>query len=105
LSSPVPLDLAAASKVDALARALTPRAAGDAEWTSAIEFATAQLDLVRIRTIRTELLVDIDNLDTLKLQRLASLDRYERYAHTRRRRASSKFGERNRQDNVETARK
>ena len=107
LSWPLPLDLATSSKVDALARALTPRDAGEAEWTSAVEFATAQLELLRIRTLRTELLrtVDISHLDTPQLQRLASLDRYERYAHTRRRRASSKFGERNRQDNVETARK
>ena len=91
LSWPLPLDLATSSKVDALARALTPRDAGEAEWTSAVEFATAQIELVRIRTIRTELLVDIDNLNTQELQQLASLDRYERYAHTRRRRASLKF--------------
>ena len=72
LSWPLPLDLATASKVDALARALTPRDAGDAEWTSAVEFATAQLELVRIRTIRTALLraVDIGNLDTQGLQQL-----------------------------------
>ena len=93
LSWPLPLELATASKVDALARALTPRDAGEAEWTSAVEFAAAQIELVRIRTIRTALLrtVDIRHLDTPQLQRLASLDRYERYAHTRRRRASLKF--------------
>ena len=107
LSWPLPPDLATSSKVEALARALTPRDAGDAEWTSAMEFATAQIELVRIRTIRTALLraVDIGNLDTRELQRLASLDRYERYAHTNRRRASLKFGDGNRQDNVEMARK
>ena len=95
LSCPLPPDLATSSEVDALARALTPRDAGDAEWTSAVEFATAQIELLRIRTIRTELLraVDLGHLDTRKLQRLASLDRYERYAHTRRRRASLKFGD------------
>jgi hypothetical protein len=107
LSWPLPPDLATSSKVEALARALTPRDAGDAEWTSAMEFATAQIELVRIRTIRTALLraVDIGNLDTQGLQQLASLDRYERYAHTKRRRASLKFGDGNRQDNVEMARK
>ena len=70
LSWPLPPDLATASKVEALARALTPRDAGDAAWTSAMEFATAQIELVRIRTIRTELLrvVDISHLDTQKLQ-------------------------------------
>src|SRR5437016_6051060 len=96
LSWPLPLDLATSSKVNALARALTPRDAGEAEWTSAVEFAAAQIELVRIRTIRTELLrvVDISHLDTQKLQQQrASLDRYERYAHTRRRRASLKFGD------------
>jgi hypothetical protein len=87
--------LATSSKVDALARALTPRDADEAEWTSAVEFAAAQIELLRIRTIRTELVraVDIGRLDTQELQRLASLDRYERYAHTRRRRASLKFGD------------
>ena len=93
LSWPLPLDLATASKVDALARALTPRDAGDAEWTSAVEFAAAQIELLRIRTIRTELLraVDLGHFDRQKLQRAASLDRYERYAHTRRRRAWFNF--------------
>jgi hypothetical protein len=93
LSWPAPLDLATASKVDALARALTPRDAGDAEWTSAVEFATAQIELLRIRMIRTELLraVDLGHFDTLQLRRLAALDRYERYAHTRRRRAWFNF--------------
>jgi hypothetical protein len=98
LSWPLPLELATASKVDAIARALTPRDAGEAEWTSAMEFATAQIELLRIRTIRTELLlraVDIGRLDTRELQRLASLDRYERYADTQRRRASLKFGDGN----------
>jgi hypothetical protein len=97
LSWPLPLELTTSSKVDALARALTPRDAGDAEWTSAVEFAAAQIDLLRIRTIRTELLrtVDIGRLDTRQLQRLAALDRYERYAHTKRRRASLTFGDGN----------
>jgi hypothetical protein len=87
----LPLDLATSSKVEALARALTP--AGEAEWTSAVELARAQLELLRIRTIRTALLrkVDLDCIDTRELQHLAALDRYERYAHTKRRRASLKF--------------
>jgi hypothetical protein len=49
LSWPLPPDLATSSKVEALARALTPRDAGDAEWTSAMEFATAQIELVLLR--------------------------------------------------------
>src|SRR5205809_4190171 len=60
LSWPLPPDLATASTVDALARALTPRDAGDAEWTSAVEFATAQIELLRIRTVRTALLQAVD---------------------------------------------
>ena len=39
LSWPLALDLATSSTVDALAQALTPRDAGDAEWASAVEFA------------------------------------------------------------------
>ena len=61
--------------------------------TTAAEFAEAQLELLRIRSTRTALISEIDfvNCDTHKLRRLLALDRYERYAHTKRRRASVKI--------------
>jgi hypothetical protein len=61
--------------------------------TSAAEFAQAQLQLLRIRSTRTELIskIELYKNNTQELHHLAALDRYERYAHTKRRRASAKF--------------
>jgi hypothetical protein len=59
--------------------------------TSATDFGRAQLVLLRIRSTRTELLAKIDLNDNKELRRLAALDRYERYALTKRRRAAVKF--------------
>jgi hypothetical protein len=61
--------------------------------TTAAEFAEAQLELLRIRSTRTALISKIEfiNCDTHKLRHLVALDRYERYAHTKRRRASAKL--------------
>jgi hypothetical protein len=55
--------------------------------------AQAQLELLRIRGVRAKLMSAI-NLTTSNLehlQRLAALDRYERFAHTKRQRASRKL--------------
>jgi hypothetical protein len=61
--------------------------------TSAAEFARAQLELLRIRSKRAELMaeMDLDYNTTQGLQRLAALDRCECYALTKRRRVSIKF--------------
>jgi hypothetical protein len=58
-----------------------------------VEFANEQYELLKIRAIRTEMVLGIDreSVDKHKLRRLASLDRYERYFHTRRRRALQKL--------------
>lgn len=58
-----------------------------------MEFANAQFELLKIQAIRTELMLgrEIASLSTQQLHRLASLDRYERYFHTRRRRALQKL--------------
>jgi hypothetical protein len=52
-----------------------------------------QLEQLRIRSKRAELMaeIDLDYNNTRGLQRLAALDRYERHALTKRRRASIKF--------------
>ena len=62
-------------------------------WRSAAEFAQAQLEVLQIRARRAELIakIDLGQCDTHELRRLAALDRYERYARTKRRRASDKF--------------
>jgi hypothetical protein len=52
-----------------------------------------QLELQRIRSTRTNLMAQFDlyQFDIQTLQQLAALDRYERYACTKRRRASVKL--------------
>ena len=88
-----PSRLAMSSKIHAMARALTSEAISDEHSEAAVEFASAQLELLNIRAIRAEMLlgVAIEQISTQKLRRLASLDRYERYSQTRRRRASHKL--------------
>jgi hypothetical protein len=93
LSSALPLDPETSAKVDAVALALAGEKPSEDRLTSAAEFAQAQLQLLRIRSRRTELMtkIELSNCNTQELHRLAALDRYERYAHTKRRRASAKF--------------
>jgi hypothetical protein len=91
LSGPLPLNLARWSEIEAIAQALTPQ--GAEQGRAAIEFAKAQVELRRIDAIRWEMWlgVDIAQLHAGRLQQLVSLDRYERNARTRRRRACSSF--------------
>jgi hypothetical protein len=89
LSGPLPLHLVASSKVDEIARALTT----EDVWASdaAIEFAKAHVELLHIRAIRAQMLlgVDLANASAAQVKRVVALDRYERYAHTKRRQAGS----------------
>lgn len=93
LSSPLWLDSLASAKADAIARALLGEDPTAAKLRSVEELVRAQLDLQRIRSTRTDLMAkfDLDQPDIQTLQRMAALDRYERYVHTRRRRAGAKF--------------
>jgi hypothetical protein len=93
LSCSLPLDDAMSEKLDAIAQALIGEDTSEQQATSAAEFAEAQLELLRIRAIRAEMMKDIDLrlAKTQDLRRLVALDRYERFAHTRRRRASHKL--------------
>jgi hypothetical protein len=90
LSFPLRLDLATSETAGAIARLLTPDQSDEEKLTAATEVAQAQLELVRIREVRAKLTAEIDltSLTLEQLQRLAALDRYERLAATRRRRAS-----------------
>ncbi|MBN8971317.1 MAG: hypothetical protein J0H51_04780 [Rhizobiales bacterium] len=62
---------------------------------AAARFAQAQLQLVQIRQTRRDafarLQADLTRADPYVLRQLRSLDRYERYAITRRRRAMAKL--------------
>ena len=93
LSCPLRVDPVMSAKADAIARALTGEDANEEKLRSAAAVAAAQLELKRIRSPRVDLIakVDLNHPDIHELQRLVALDRYERYAHTKRRRASRKF--------------
>jgi hypothetical protein len=94
LSSPMPLDLPSAAEVNLIALELAGEHATADRLASATDFARAQTELLRIRAVRTDQFaeVDINDFSNLRqLQRLATLDRYERYALTKRRRASKKL--------------
>jgi hypothetical protein len=93
LSRPLSLGPDTSAKVEAIAQAVMGEGAAEEQLVSATEFARAQLELWRIRATRADLMTAIehDSTNTRELRQLAALDRYERYAHTRRRRASVKF--------------
>ncbi len=88
-----PLDFAMSEKADAIARLLAGVGANDEQLTSTMEVAHAHVDLLRVRRVRAELMagIDVACCDPHQLRRLVALDRYERYAHTKRRRASAKL--------------
>ena len=81
------------AKVDAISRGLMGEDTSEDHLKLATEFAHAQLELQRIGSTRTGLMetFDLNQPDVGVLLRLAALDRYERYGHTRRRRASAKL--------------
>jgi PHD/YefM family antitoxin component YafN of YafNO toxin-antitoxin module len=91
LTCPLSLGADTAAKLEAIAQAVTGEGAGEEQLISAAEFARAQLELLRIRATRAEIMTAIERDSTQQLRPLVALDRYERYAHTRRRRASAKL--------------
>lgn len=92
LSGPMPLDWAPTT-IDLIVRELVGETASEERLTLASDLARAQAELLRIRSIRIGQLKGtvLDNFTVKHLRRLAALDRYERYAHTKRRRASKKL--------------
>jgi hypothetical protein len=80
-------------KAEAIALALVGQDANSLRLSSAAELAAAQLELLRIRQVRAELMTsaDLASCDPIALKRLHALDRYERVALTKRRRASYKL--------------
>jgi hypothetical protein len=61
--------------------------------SGAVEMVHAQFELLRIRSVRTEMMAAIEAgaISPAKLTRLAALDRYERFANTKRVRALRKL--------------
>lgn len=93
LSGALPLSAAMVDKFDTMMSAITADETGFEQGETASEFGLAQIELLRIRSVRAAIMaeIDIERLDPSELKRLRALDRYERYAHTRRRRASFKL--------------
>jgi hypothetical protein len=93
LSISLAFDPAMTERADSIARMLIGYQADEGNYAAAAMLARAQLELLRIRGVRAQLLATIDlaSGDTKSLRRLAALDRYERLAHTKRRRASKRL--------------
>jgi hypothetical protein len=87
LSGPLPDDSLAMAVTEAMARAV--ECGDDSEQQEATAFARSQLELRRIRKVRYDLLAAIEpgSLKPQELRRLGALDRYERLARTKSRRA------------------
>ena len=92
LSMPQEKDAATRAAIDELAQMI---AADHLNSQKLIveEAAAALLDLIRIRKVRDEMLATIDLATATpdELHRLLAIDRYERRARTRRRRASARL--------------
>lgn len=81
------------SKIHTLARALVHDENDSQQLLLATSIADAQINLLHIERTRTDIMVALEDRDSdsRKLRRLAALDRYERYARTKRRRASEQL--------------
>jgi hypothetical protein len=89
----LPVDESNPTKVDNLVRALTPQEAPGDQIAAARQIALIQLELSRIRSFRTTWIasLDPDRCDIEELRRLLVLDRYERIARAKRRKAAGKL--------------
>lgn len=90
LSGPLPDDVLTMTAIDLVARAVIGSAdAAVVGAEAAAAFARSQMELRRIRSIRGGMLAALvsGDLDPEELRRLAALDRYERLARTKSRRA------------------
>jgi hypothetical protein len=93
LSLPQEMDAATLTALDELTREVVRVYNFNHRLDFGGEAAAAVLDLIRIRHIRTTMLatMDLGTTNPEQLQRLIALDRYERRARTKRRRASAKL--------------
>ena len=93
LSLPTEMDADELAKFHTLEAALAGDRADEDRQRAVAEMAQAQFELLRVRKVRAAMLAaaDLEGGDPKSLQSLLALDRYERYAHTKRRRASAKL--------------
>ena len=76
LSLPLTLDTEMAAKADLIRQSLVAEQAKPTQVVAAIEFAQAQLDLLRIRAVRGQMMAELDAAsgDLIHLRRLVALD-------------------------------
>jgi hypothetical protein len=88
-----PIDEINSTEVDNLARTLGPKDAAGDQIAAARQVALLQMDLARIRSLRATLIASLNpkRCDIAELRRLLVLDRYERIARAKRRKASDKL--------------
>lgn len=93
LSLGITRDDISSGKIDALARALVRDENDGQQLFLATSMAVAQVNLLHIERTRKDMMVVLEGRDSDSgtLRRLAALDRYERYARTKRRRASEQL--------------
>jgi hypothetical protein len=90
LSLPLEFDLMMSEKAKLLVR----NCANEGQHLAMSEIVHAQFDLLRIRSVRNQLMAEPNLLagDLDRLRRLKALDRYERMASNRRRKAAGSLG-------------
>ena len=93
LSRPQEMNAATEADIHQLTNEIVGHCVNNYRLRYATEAATALLDLIRIRKVRTEMLVAMNLAKATpdELQRLLALHRYESRARTRRRRASAQL--------------
>jgi len=93
LSRPQEMNAATEADIHRLTNEIVGNCVNNYQLRYATEAATALLDLIRIRKVRTEMLVAMNLAKATpdELQRLLALHRYESRARTRRRRASAQL--------------
>jgi hypothetical protein len=80
-------------EIENLAQALVVDNGDEEQCLAATALACAQWELMRIRSVRARMMaaIDLSSTDAKGWKRLMALDRYERLAHTSRRRAFRKL--------------
>jgi hypothetical protein len=93
LSLALTADPAASMKARQMAQMLVPDRADDMQVMAAVEVAQAHAQLLRVAAVRSKLVANLDfaSANLKQVRRLAALERYERQALTRRRRAARKL--------------
>jgi hypothetical protein len=95
LSLPQEVDVVTQADVDKLAHQIVGDHIDNYKLLSTTETASALMDLLRVRKVRSEMLATLDLAcpSPAQLHRLLAIDRYESRARTRRRRAAAKMEE------------